>query len=79
METQLTDFENAAYAVFVALLVQAMVKMRVNLTVPISKLEQNVAMSYKRDAVRKSKFWFRTQGMTGTCIIMFVQLRVLED
>jgi glutamate--cysteine ligase catalytic subunit len=38
MEVQLTDFENAAYAVFVVLLSRAILKFNLNFYIPISKV-----------------------------------------
>ncbi len=38
MEVQLTDFENAAYAVFIVLLSRAILHFNLNLYVPISKV-----------------------------------------
>ncbi len=40
MEVQLTDFENAAYAVFIVLLSRAILHFNLNLYVPISKVRQ---------------------------------------
>jgi hypothetical protein len=37
MEVQMTDFENAAFAVFIVLLSRAIMSMNVNLYIPISK------------------------------------------
>ncbi|KAG8893281.1 hypothetical protein FRC00_010727, partial [Tulasnella sp. 408] len=49
MEVQLTDFENAAFAVFVVLLSRAMLKFGNT---------ENMSRAQKRDAVREQKFWF---------------------
>ena len=38
MEVQITDFENAAFAVFVVLLTRAILSMNLNLYIPISKV-----------------------------------------
>jgi glutamate--cysteine ligase catalytic subunit len=38
MEVQITDFENAAFAVFVVLLSRAILSFRLNLYIPISKV-----------------------------------------
>jgi len=37
MEVQMTDFENAAFAVFIVLLSRAIITMNVNFYIPISK------------------------------------------
>ncbi|RDX47958.1 glutamate-cysteine ligase catalytic subunit [Lentinus brumalis] len=59
MEVQLTDFENAAYAVFIVLLSRAILHFNLNLYVPISKVDENMARAQRRDAVRSQKFYFR--------------------
>jgi glutamate--cysteine ligase catalytic subunit len=38
MEVQMTDFENAAFAVFIVLLSRAIMNMSVNFYIPISKV-----------------------------------------
>lgn len=38
MEVQMTDFENAAFAVFIVLLSRAIITMNVNFYIPISKV-----------------------------------------
>ena len=38
MEVQLTDFENAAYVIFVVLLTRAILSFNLNLYIPISKV-----------------------------------------
>lgn len=58
MEVQLTDFENAAFAVFVALLSRAMLKYGVRWGLPMSKNTENMSRAQKRDTVREQKFWF---------------------
>lgn len=37
MEVQMTDFENAAFSVFIVLLSRAIMSMNINLYIPISK------------------------------------------
>ncbi|XP_037042669.1 glutamate--cysteine ligase catalytic subunit-like isoform X2 [Bradysia coprophila] len=59
MEIQLSDFENAAFAVFMNLLVRTMVEMKLNFLVPISKIDENMTRSQIKDAARQQKFWFR--------------------
>ncbi|KAG9077658.1 hypothetical protein FRC06_008784, partial [Ceratobasidium sp. 370] len=59
MEVQITDFENAAYAVFVVLLSRAILSSGLNFYVPISRVDENMKRGMKRDAVRGEKFWFR--------------------
>ncbi len=42
MEVQITDFENAAFAVFIVLLSRAIMEYQLNLYMPISKVRNNV-------------------------------------
>jgi glutamate--cysteine ligase catalytic subunit len=44
MELQMTDFENAAFTVFIVLLTRAIVSFNLNMYIPISKVfQQQVA------------------------------------
>ncbi|XP_022239246.1 glutamate--cysteine ligase-like [Limulus polyphemus] len=63
MEVQLTDFENAAYAVFVMLLTRVILSLKLNFLIPISKVDENYEEAQKRDAVRSRTFWFQTNFM----------------
>ncbi|XP_066922074.1 glutamate--cysteine ligase catalytic subunit-like [Clytia hemisphaerica] len=60
IEVQLTDFENAAYVVFVVLLTRVILSYNLNLLIPISKVEENMRRAVKRDAVLNEKFFFRS-------------------
>ena len=59
IEVQLTDFENAAYTVFVVLLSRVILFFNLNLYIPISKVDENMNTAHKRDAVLEHKFYFR--------------------
>ncbi|CAO3686172.1 unnamed protein product [Rhizopus microsporus] len=59
MEVQLSDFENAAYSVFVVLLTRVILSFGLNFYMPISKVDANMQTAHKRDAVLKEKFYFR--------------------
>ncbi|EMD37301.1 hypothetical protein CERSUDRAFT_113950 [Gelatoporia subvermispora B] len=59
MEVQITDFENAAFAVFVVLLSRAILNFNLNLYIPISKVDENMARAQRRDALHTQKFYFR--------------------
>ncbi|XP_063416057.1 glutamate--cysteine ligase catalytic subunit-like [Mytilus trossulus] len=59
MEIQLSDFENAAYAVFVFLVTRIVIAYRLNFVIPISKVDENMSAASKRDAVLEEKFNFR--------------------
>ncbi|CAI2167497.1 15006_t:CDS:10 [Funneliformis geosporum] len=59
MEIQITDFENAAFAVFIVLLTRVILSYGLNFYIPISKVDENMLIAHKRDAVLNDKFWFR--------------------
>jgi len=69
MEVQLTDFENAAYTVMAVLISRVLLAFRLNLYVPLSKVDENMAEAHKRNAAVEGKFWFRkhmaAQGTDG--------------
>lgn len=64
MEIQMTEFENAAYVVFVVLLTRVIISYQLNFLVPISKVDENLKEAQKRDAVKHGKFWFRNDITT---------------
>jgi glutamate--cysteine ligase catalytic subunit len=59
MEIQLTDFENAAFAVFVVLLQRTILTFDLNLYIPISRVDANMQRAHSRNATAKGKFFFR--------------------
>jgi len=59
MEVQMTDFENAAFAVFVVLLSRAILNFNLNFYIPISKVDENMQRAQQRDASRSKTFFFR--------------------
>lgn len=63
LEAQLTDFENAAYVVFITLLSRVILAYKLNFLMPLSLVDENMAEAQKRDAVKESKFWFRRDIM----------------
>lgn len=63
-ELQMTEFENAAYVVFVVLLTRAVLSYKLNFLIPISKVDENMEVAQKRDAVNTAKFWFRNDILT---------------
>lgn len=71
LELQMTDFENAAFTVFVVLLSRVVLGLELNLYVPISKLDENMHIAQKREACTKEKFWFREN-----CLPVGVQSRI---
>jgi glutamate--cysteine ligase catalytic subunit len=59
MECQFTDFENAAYVVFIVLLTRVILSFDLNMYIPISKVDENMNTAHKRGSVLNSQFWFR--------------------
>ena len=59
MEIQTTDFENAAFAVFIVLITRAILSFDLNFYIPIPKTTQNMETAHARDAVMNEKFYFR--------------------
>lgn len=49
MEVQLTDFENAAFAVFIVLLSRAILAFNLNFYIPISKVCFHCFFSFSHD------------------------------
>ncbi|KAK3602244.1 hypothetical protein CHS0354_034479 [Potamilus streckersoni] len=64
MEVQLTDFENAAYTVFLVLLTRVILTFQLNFLIPLSKVDENLATAFKKDAIREGKFYFRKDILT---------------
>jgi glutamate--cysteine ligase catalytic subunit len=59
MEIQITDFENAAFSVFMVLMTRAILSFDLNFYIPIRKVDENMERAHALDAVLKQKFWFR--------------------
>ncbi|KAJ3283014.1 hypothetical protein HDU76_008543 [Blyttiomyces sp. JEL0837] len=59
MEIQMTDRENAAFAIFVVLLTRTILSFDLNFYIPLSKVDANMQAGQKRDAVLTEKFYFR--------------------
>ncbi|KAI9189296.1 glutamate--cysteine ligase [Blastocladiella emersonii ATCC 22665] len=59
MEVQLTDFENAAYSVFIVLVSRVILCLDLDLYIPLSLVDANMATAQQRDAVLNGQFWFR--------------------
>lgn len=60
LEIQLTDFENAAYTVFIVLVTRVIITLDLNLYVPLSKVDENMRRAHARNAATEGKFFFRT-------------------
>ncbi|RDW80977.1 hypothetical protein BP5796_05675 [Coleophoma crateriformis] len=67
MEIQITDFENAAFSIFVTLLRRAITHYNLNFYIPLDRIEVNMERAHHRDAVREEVFFFRKEVYpTGT-------------
>ncbi|CCE64594.1 hypothetical protein TPHA_0I00880 [Tetrapisispora phaffii CBS 4417] len=62
LEVQLTDFENAAYSIFIYLLVESILKFSDSLNpyLSMSKIWQNMDTAHKRDPISSQKFHWKT-------------------
>eukprot|EP00943_MAST-04B_sp_MAST-4B-sp1_P001249 g1249.t1 len=58
-EVQLTEFENAAFSVFIALSSRVILFFDLNLYMPMSKVDENMKRAHNRGAVVREKFFFR--------------------
>ena len=59
MEVQMTDFENAAFVVFMALVRRAISHFDLNFYLPMELVGENMRRSVMRDTVNQNQFWFR--------------------
>lgn len=59
MEIQMTDFENAAFSIFIVLLSRVILSFDLNLYIPIARTTENMETAHKRNALLDDKFWFR--------------------
>lgn len=59
MEIQVTDFENAAFSVFMVLVTRAILSFDLNFYIPIKKVDENMERAHAVDAVLKERFCFR--------------------
>ena len=60
MDIQLTDFENAAFTVFITLASRVLLSFQLNTYIPVTKSDENMTRAHLRDAVTSQKFWFRS-------------------
>lgn len=65
MEIQVTDFENAAFSVFIVLITRAILSFDLNFYIPITKITENMETAHNRDAVLNDKFYFRKNPFTS--------------
>lgn len=59
MEIQMTDFENAAFSIFIVLITRAILSFDLNFYIPIQKTTENMETAHARNAVHDQKFYFR--------------------
>lgn len=59
MEIQITDFENAAFSIFVVLITRAILSFNLNFYLPIPRTTENMETAHARNAVLDQKFYFR--------------------
>ena len=59
MEIQPTDFENAAFAIFIVLVTRAILSFDLNFYIPIQRTTENMQTAHARDALHMQKFHFR--------------------
>jgi glutamate--cysteine ligase catalytic subunit len=59
MEIQMTDFENAAFSIFIVLVTRAILSFDLNFYIPIARTTENMETAHARDAVLDRKFYFR--------------------
>ena len=59
MEIQITDFENAAFSIFIVLITRAILSFNLNFYIPITRVSENMETAHIRNAVSSQKFWFR--------------------
>ena len=59
MEIQVTDFENAAFSIFIVLVTRAILSFDLNFYIPIPRTTENMETAHVRDAVNCETFWFR--------------------
>ncbi|KAI5927476.1 glutamate-cysteine ligase [Camillea tinctor] len=64
MEIQITDFENAAFSVFMVLITRAILSFDLNFYIPIVKVDENMETAHARNAVLDKKFYFRKNPFT---------------
>jgi len=65
MELQFTEFENAAYSVFVNLLIHVIREGSFDFYMPISKIDENMERAHCINSVVNNLFWFRENYQAG--------------
>jgi len=78
MEVQLTDFQNAAFVIFITLLSRAILYYELDLYMPLSKVDYNMQLAHKRNAVMSEKFYFR-KSFRQNAVLNALGLMSLKD
>jgi glutamate--cysteine ligase catalytic subunit len=71
MEIQMTDFENAAFSIFIVLITRAILSFDLNFYIPITKVTENMDIAHVRDAVLTQKFYFRKNPFPSRLVRAF--------
>lgn len=66
MEVALTDFENAAFCVFTVLLSRVIIAFDLNLYIPMSAVDKNMAKAHERGSAGAGSFHFR-KNILSSC------------
>ena len=59
MEIQITDFENAAFSIFIVLVTRAILSFDLNFYIPIPLTTKNMEVAHARNAAVEQRFYFR--------------------
>ena len=65
MEIQMTDFENAAFSIFIVLITRAILSFDLNFYIPILLVTENMETAHARDAVSEKTFYFRKDPLSS--------------
>lgn len=63
MEIQITDFENAAFSIFIVLITRAILSFDLNFYIPIPRITENMETAHARNAILEQKFYFRNDPL----------------
>ena len=66
IDSQITDFENAAQITLLFMLVKIISEFDLNFIIPISKCDDNMERAHSINAVKNEKFWFRINILGST-------------
>jgi glutamate--cysteine ligase catalytic subunit len=78
MELQLTDFENAAFCVFMALVLRVIKEFQLNFYMPLEQVQENMKRAHERDAVLEARFYFRENYDNSAAEPSFGKITVKE-